>query len=138
MYGYRINAFEALAEPGEAQKVMTVSFAAVGDDLYEDESACLPSSARYAQHLSKRIEDLALIGIIEVITDVPECSCKILGECLIQSSKLAWRICIDNSRRVSAPISPELGTSHHERLSGAAGSRAQVQVAVGSGEMESP
>ncbi|SCN69902.1 uncharacterized protein FFB20_03610 [Fusarium fujikuroi] len=46
MYGYRINAFEALAEPGEAQKVMTVSFAAVGDDLYEDESACLPSSAR--------------------------------------------------------------------------------------------
>lgn len=46
MYGYRINAFEALAEPGEAQKVMTASFAAVGDDLYEDESACLPSSAR--------------------------------------------------------------------------------------------
>lgn len=41
MYGYRINAFEALAEPGEAQKVMTASFAAVGDDLYEDESACL-------------------------------------------------------------------------------------------------
>ncbi|SCN69896.1 uncharacterized protein FFB20_03608 [Fusarium fujikuroi] len=42
------------------------------------------------------------------------------------------------SSLVSAPISPELGTSHHERLSGAAGSRAQVQVAVGSGEMESP
>ncbi|CVL03105.1 uncharacterized protein FMAN_00433 [Fusarium mangiferae] len=28
---------------------------------------------RYVQLLSKRIEDLALIGIIEVITDVPEC-----------------------------------------------------------------
>lgn len=28
---------------------------------------------RYVQHLSKRIEDLALIGIIEVITDMSEC-----------------------------------------------------------------
>jgi hypothetical protein len=40
LYGYQINAFEALSEPREAQKVMTVSFAS-GDDLYEGQSACL-------------------------------------------------------------------------------------------------